>query len=99
MEGIELTQREFANERGVSFSNLRNWLYKLRKETRPLATEAARQCPRVWTWDGRRAEALASLQAALDLKPQSTQLKDLTRELEPAIGEADGRLGPGAAQR
>lgn len=34
--------------------------------------------------EGRRAEALASLQAALDLKPQSTQLKDLTRELEPA---------------
>ena len=40
-ESSELTQREFASERGVSFSNLRNWLYKLRKETRPLATEAA----------------------------------------------------------
>ena len=41
-EASELTQREFASERGVSFSNLRNWIYKLRKETRPLVTEAAK---------------------------------------------------------
>jgi transposase-like protein len=41
-ETSELTQREFAAERGVSFSNLRNWIYKLRKETRPLVTEAAK---------------------------------------------------------
>jgi len=33
--------------------------------------------------DGRRSEALAALQTALDLKPQSTQLKELTRQLEP----------------
>ncbi len=45
-ESSELTQREFASERGVSFSNLRNWLYKLRKETRPLVTEAAEVPPR-----------------------------------------------------
>lgn len=38
-ESSELTQREFATERGVSFSNLRNWIYKLRKETRPLVSE------------------------------------------------------------
>jgi transposase len=31
-EASELTQREFATERGISFSNLRNWIYKLRKE-------------------------------------------------------------------
>ena len=41
-ESSELTQREFSNERGVSFSNLRNWIYKLRKETRPLVTEAVK---------------------------------------------------------
>ena len=41
-EASELTQREFATERGVSFSNLRNWIYKLRKETRPLVTEGAK---------------------------------------------------------
>jgi transposase-like protein len=41
-EASELTQREFATERGVSFSNLRNWIYKLRKETRPLVTEPAK---------------------------------------------------------
>ncbi len=35
-EASDLTQREFASERGISFSNLRNWIYRLRKETRPL---------------------------------------------------------------
>jgi hypothetical protein len=33
-EASELTQREFATERGISFSNLRNWIYRLRKELR-----------------------------------------------------------------
>jgi hypothetical protein len=35
-EASDLTQGEFATERGISFSNLRNWLYQLRKESRPL---------------------------------------------------------------
>ena len=39
-ETSDLTQREFAAERGVSFSNLRNWIYKLRKESRPLVADA-----------------------------------------------------------
>ncbi len=34
--------------------------------------------------DGRQGEALAALQVALDRKPQSTQLKDLIRQLEPS---------------
>jgi transposase len=45
---LSMTQREFAAERGVSFSNLRNWIYKLRKESRPLVAEPAkvsRQAP------------------------------------------------------
>jgi hypothetical protein len=39
-EGSDLTQREFASQRGISFSNLRNWIYRLRKESRPLAGAA-----------------------------------------------------------
>ncbi len=39
-EASDLTQREFASERGVSFSNLRNWIYRLRKEARPLVEVA-----------------------------------------------------------
>jgi len=35
-ESSDLTQREFALDRGVSFGNLRNSVNKLRKETRPL---------------------------------------------------------------
>jgi hypothetical protein len=31
LESSDLTQREFATERGVSFTNLRYWIYRLRK--------------------------------------------------------------------
>lgn len=41
-ESSDLTQREFASERGVSLSHLRYWIYRLRKESRPLVTEAAK---------------------------------------------------------
>jgi transposase len=47
-ETSDLTQREFASERGISFSNLRNWIYRLRKESRPLvaaAPESSGQAP------------------------------------------------------
>jgi transposase len=40
-ESCDLTQREFATERGIPVSALRYWLYRLRKETRPLVTEAS----------------------------------------------------------
>ncbi len=40
-EASDLTQREFASERGISFSNLRNWIYRLRKEARPLVEAPA----------------------------------------------------------
>jgi hypothetical protein len=39
-ESADLTQREFAQERGLSLSNLRYWIYRLRKESRPLVSEA-----------------------------------------------------------
>jgi transposase len=39
-ESSDLTQREFATERGVSFYNLRYWIYRLRQESRPLKREA-----------------------------------------------------------
>ena len=38
-ESAYLSQREFAQERGISLSNLRYWVYKLRKESRPLVTQ------------------------------------------------------------
>jgi hypothetical protein len=42
-ESCDLSQREFAEERGLSLSNLRYWLYLLRKESRPLRTEEPEQ--------------------------------------------------------
>jgi hypothetical protein len=41
-ESSDLTQREFATERGISLSHLRYWIYRLRKESRPLVTEATK---------------------------------------------------------
>jgi transposase len=39
-EVSDLSQREFASARGISLSNLRYWIYRLRRESRPLVTEA-----------------------------------------------------------
>ncbi len=39
-ESADLSQREFAQQRGISLSNLRYWIYRLRKESRPLVTDA-----------------------------------------------------------
>ena len=40
-ESADLSQREFAQEWGLPISNLRYWIYRLRKESRPLVTDAA----------------------------------------------------------
>jgi hypothetical protein len=58
-EASDLTQREFATERGISFSNLRNWLYKLRKESRPLEPEP----PKVPGVDAHQDPRIAGLPA------------------------------------
>ena len=39
-ESADLSQREFAQERGLPLSNFRYWIYRLRKESRPLVAEA-----------------------------------------------------------
>jgi transposase len=46
-ESADLSQREFAQERGLSLSNLRYWIYRLRKESRPLVTEAPERSDQV----------------------------------------------------
>jgi hypothetical protein len=35
-QATSLTQKEFAQERGISYSSLRNWIYRIRREARPL---------------------------------------------------------------
>jgi transposase len=46
-ESADLSQREFAQERGLPISNLRYWIYRLRKESRPLVTDAAERSDQV----------------------------------------------------
>ncbi len=38
-EASDLSQREFSNERGISFGTLRHWIYTLRREARPLTAD------------------------------------------------------------
>jgi len=84
-EASELTQREFASERGVSFSNLRNWIYKLRKETRPLVTEAAKVPG--------QAPVRASATEALRLMPvRAVASVPKARRAAPAAHAVDGLL-------
>jgi hypothetical protein len=46
-ESCDLTQREFATERGISLSHLRYWIYRLRKESRPLVSQAPERSDQV----------------------------------------------------
>ena len=46
-ESADLSQREFAQERDLPISNLRYWIYRLRKESRPLVTDAAERSDQV----------------------------------------------------
>ena len=41
-EASDLTQREFATERGISYTNLRNWIYRVRGKPRPLGDDEAK---------------------------------------------------------
>jgi len=57
-ETSELSQREFAKQRMVALSNLRYWIYRLRRESRPLVTEQPE-----------RSEPAAEQRRRLTLKP------------------------------
>ena len=54
-----LSQREFAEQKKIELSNLRYWIYKLRNESRPLATEKE-DPPPASERSERRAQARAS---------------------------------------
>ena len=72
-ETSDLTQHEFASERGISFSNLRNWIYRLRKESRPL-TEAPvvpRQAPKPAT--ARKGSRLVPVEVVASAAKQRTR--------------------------
>ena len=82
-ESSELTQREFANERGVSYSNLRNWIYRLRHASRPLAsddTRAPRQEPPAAPQDGHSR--------LLPVRVVASAAKRRTAEPAPGAGDS-----------
>ena len=82
-ETSELTQREFASERGISFSNLRNWLYRLRKETRPLVTKAAEE-----RRQGPEAAAAKKGSRLVPVRVVASAAKQRTRALVAAAPES-----------
>ena len=84
-EAGDLTQREFASERGVSFSNLRNWIYRLPKEARPLvegAPVSSRQAPKRVA--GRRVSRLVPVRV-LASAPKARLLEAASAHLELAL--------------
>jgi len=83
-ESSELTQREFASERGISFSNLRYWIYRLRKEARPLVAEAPAS-----SGQGPAGEAARKGSRLVPVQVVASAAKPRTRGL--VIGEV-GRL-------
>jgi transposase len=91
-EASDLTQREFASERGISFSNLRNWIYRLRKESRPLVEvtpESSRQAPRrAVSTEGSRLVPVRVVASAPKARPAeaSTARGDVLLELVLASG-------------
>jgi transposase len=84
-EAGDLTQREFASERGISFSNLRNWIYRLREESRPLVAAAPaspRQAPeRIKAEQGSRLVPVRVVASA----PKARQSRDGDGHLELAL--------------
>jgi transposase-like protein len=81
-EASDLTQREFASERGISFSNLRNWIYRLRKESRPLEPGAPMRSG--------QAPERAKAKAGSRLLPVRVVASAAPKARQP--GEADGLL-------
>jgi hypothetical protein len=84
-EAGDLTQREFASERGISFSNLRNWIYRLRKEARPLveaAPTSSRQGPKRVA--SRRSSRLVPVRV-LASAPKARLLEAASAHLELAL--------------
>jgi transposase len=84
-ESSDLTQREFASERGVSFSNLRNWIYKLRKESRPLVSEPSKEL----------GQGAAAKKTSKDLQLRPVQVVASAakrRTAEPARRDSDNQL-------
>jgi len=81
-EASDLTQREFASERGISFSNLRNWIYRLRKESRPIVQAAPASSSQAPQRDARRkgsrlipVRVIASAPQARSVEPSAPLLE------------------------
>ena len=104
-ESSDLTQREFATERGVSFSNLRNWLYRLRKESRPLVADETKQPDQVPARDaaGEGPRLVPVRVVASAAKPRNThrRCRRQTPRTRAAVGHpraVPARHGCGASE-
>ncbi len=78
-ETSELSQRAFAEQKGISISNLRYWMYKLRNESRPLATEHAESSSEQRR--PRRARRLLAVDVVASAAPKARLPEDEMLEL------------------
>ena len=66
-----LSQRAYAEQKQISLSNLRYWMYKLRNESRPLAPEQAESAPEQRR--PRRARRLLAVDVVASAAPKARQ--------------------------
>jgi hypothetical protein len=78
-ETSDLSQRAFAEQKGISISNLRYWMYKLRNESRPLATEQPESAPE--RRRPRRARRLLAVDVVASAAPKARPPDDAMLEL------------------
>jgi hypothetical protein len=74
-----LSQRAYAEQKQISISNLRYWMYKLRNESRPLATEQAESASE--RRRPRRARRLLAVDVVASAAPKARPTDDVMLEL------------------
>jgi len=74
-----LSQRAYAEQKQISLSNLRYWMYKLRNESRPLAPEQAESAPEQRR--PRRARRLLAVDVVASAAPKARPPEDGMLEL------------------
>jgi transposase len=74
-----LSQRAYAAQKQISLSNLRYWMYKLRNQSRPLATEQLESAPE--QRHPRRARRLLAVDVVASAAPKARPPEDGMLEL------------------
>jgi len=101
-ESSDLTQREYAQERGITVHALRYWLYRLRKESRPLVASACESSEPVAVPDASKEDLHLVPVRTLGCAPKARRRDEpepgqLENALERQVGRARLAMSPSSA--